>query len=213
MAVATGTAVPSRATLANLNRPSGPKYITTISSPAPGIGGGSASVVQAVDLSVPLRGFRFVYKGRVGVAGANYTSVNAENILNLISQIKIDGMNARLGSNVTLSILDLATLYAISNLTQNRAGRISVNGVIAQRPGIPYGILGPTGATLVPLTTAGSPYDFIIVVDLPFAPFGLSGKMAQSKPGSSCGIRNGKLRLRSRSPFRQLWTRARIRLA
>lgn len=182
-------AVPlSRKQISELFRPLGPKYITTLAFPTPTVGansGGTASVIQAVDLTLPIRGFRFIVKGRVAVATANYTSVNPESLLNLISSIQITGTNRRQGGNVTPINMDLATLFAIGQITQNKSGYLQVNGVQASRPGVPYVISGQqnNGATIVPLTTAGSPYDFIISVDVPMAPFGLSGDKGPMEMG------------------------------
>lgn len=152
----------------DIYRPVGNKIVSTGNA---GLAGASPAAVQLnlngqVDLSTPLRGFRFVIKGRVAVATANYTSVNPESILNLVSKIRVVGTNSRQGGNVTLVDMDLATLFAIQFLNQEQAGFVQVNGVQQVRPGAP-----PVAA--VALTTAGSPYDFIIVVDLPFAPFGI----------------------------------------
>lgn len=170
----------TRKQVSELFRPLGPKYITTIAFPTPTVGansGGTVSVVQSVDLTLPIRGFRIIIKGRIAVATANYTTVNPESLLNLLNTIQITGTNRRQGGNVTPVNMDLATLFAISQLTQAKAGYIQINGVQAYRPGVPYVVSGSpnNGTSLLPLTTAGSPYDFIIQVDIPMAPFGLSG--------------------------------------
>jgi len=170
----------TRKQISEIARPNGPKYITTINMNTPTVGagsGGQQSVIQAVDLTLPIRGFRLIFKGRIGVATANYTSVNPESILNLINTIQITGTNRRQGGNVTPFFGDLATLYAIANFHQMKSGYVQVNGVQAYRPGVPMGISStPSNVNpLVPLTTAGSPYDFIVQVDIPFAPFGQSG--------------------------------------
>lgn len=177
----------SRKQISDIVKPNGPKYITTISMNLPTVGagsGGQQSVIQAVDLTLPIRGFRLIFKGRIAVATANYTSVNPESILNLINTIQITGTNRRQGGNVTPFFGDLATLYAVANFHQTKSGYIQVNGVQAYRPGVPMGISStPSNVNpLVPLTTAASPYDFIVQVDIPFAPFGQSG------PGVSGGV-------------------------
>jgi hypothetical protein len=168
----------SRSQLASLYRPLGPKYVTTASFPTPTTGagsGGTATVTQQVDLTLPIRGFRLIIKGRIAVATANYTTVNPENILNLISTIQITGTNRRQNGNVTPWFIDLATLWSASQLIATQGPSIQINGSQAQRPSVPFGFFSQAGANLIPLTTAGSPYDFIISVDLPSAPFNLSG--------------------------------------
>jgi hypothetical protein len=162
----------SRKQLASIWRPVGPKYITTV----PWVANTNPTVVQSVDLTTPIRGIRIVFKGRITVATANYTSVNPENILNLISNIQITGTNRRQGGNVTPVFGDLAALFGFSNLTAKRAGMIQVNGVLARELGIPCTLVNfQTGTALFPGTTAGSPYDFIIELEIPFAPFGSLG--------------------------------------
>jgi hypothetical protein len=177
----------NRKQLAELFRPTGPKYITTVNFPTTvgASSGGTFSVIQAVDLTLPLRGFRFIIKGRISVATANYTSVNPESILNLLTAMLISGINRRQGGNATIYQGDLATLFALGQVVQNKAGYIQVNGVQAYRPGVPVGISStPNNSNpLVTLTTAGSPYDFVIVVDYPFAPFGLSGNLGALEIG------------------------------
>src|SRR2546430_16711965 len=114
----------SRKQVSELVRPNGPKYITTINMNTPTVGagsGGTQSVIQAVDLTLPIRGFRLIFKGRVGVTTANYTTSNPETILNLINTIQITGTNRRQGRNVTPFFGDPATLYAIRS-EELRAG-------------------------------------------------------------------------------------------
>src|SRR2546430_1133333 len=81
----------SRKQVSELVRPNGPKYITTINMNTPTVGagsGGTQSVIQAVDLTLPIRGFRLIFKGRVGVTTANYTTANPETILTLSTPSK-----------------------------------------------------------------------------------------------------------------------------
>jgi hypothetical protein len=168
----------SRSQLASLFRPLANKYITTVNFPTPTTGagsGGTVTVTQQVDLTLPIRGFRLVIKGRVAVTTANYTTTNPESILNLLNTIQITGTNRRQNGNVTPWFIDLASLFAMSNLMATAGPTIQVNGSQAVRVTTPYGFFSQAGANLVPLTTAGSPYDFVICVDLPSAPFNLSG--------------------------------------
>ena len=168
----------SRQQLASLYRPIGNKYVTTVNFPTPTTGagsGGTLTVTQQIDLTLPIRGFRLVIKGRIGVATANYTSVNAESLLNLLSTIQVTGTNRRQNGNVTTWFTDLATLFSISNLMSTQGATIQINGSTVQRQSAPFSFLSQAGANLLPLTTAGSPYDFIVTIDLPSAPFNLSG--------------------------------------
>ena len=160
------TLSPQRKFLGDAYRPAGPKYVTTVT----GLTGAAPvgfvrPVTQQVDLTLPIRGFRFVIKGRVTVATANYTSVNPESLLNLVSNIQIYGTNKRLNGNQTLTNIDLASLFGFTLLTKWASCSIQVNGVELARPGLPY-------SNVAALTTAASPYDFIITLDVPNAPIG-----------------------------------------
>jgi hypothetical protein len=172
----TQTAPPKtqRTNQANFYRPVGPKIIQVGLNAAPG---GSIQLSQVVDLSLPIRGIRLVYKGRVVVGTTGVTTPSAEGFLNLINNIVIQGTNARQKGNITLWSIDLATLYGILHLvSSDQAAYYSINSgdgkgeVQLQSPGTPYAfattdqnIYNPTGAT--------GTYDYRIVIDIPFYPF------------------------------------------
>jgi hypothetical protein len=160
----------NRQHLSDIYRPVGPKQIVT------GLAwssGGSQTLTQAVDLSLPIRGFRIVFKGRVVIGTAGFTTSNPEGFLNLISSIIIQGTNARQQGNLTLWNIDLATLYALQSLHQFRgAAYYSINS------GSGENLLAPP-TTPMPTTYAAvgatGTYDFRIVVDVPFHPFQSNG--------------------------------------
>jgi hypothetical protein len=147
---------------ANLYKPVGVRHIQT---GIPWVDGGSTVVSSKVDLSLPIRGFRLVIAGRLVIGGANFASVNPEGLLNLLSEIKIDGTNSRQNGNVTLWDIDLATLFVIQHLFAHRAASFTINGTSVSIPGSPF----PAGY----INGATGTYDFRIVVDLPAHPFGV----------------------------------------
>jgi len=164
----------TRQNLADIYRPQGPKPIvlaqpilTTAAS-----GGGSIAVTQAVDLSLPIRGIRLVFKGRVVVGTAAFTSVNPEGFLNLLPSIIIQGTNARQQGNLTLWNIDLATAWVFQHMFAYRNGYFSINPgtgeAIVPIPSTPF----PSGAVGSNPYFQGSTgtYDFRIVVDFPFHP-------------------------------------------
>jgi hypothetical protein len=99
-------------------------------------------------------------------------------LLNLISNIIIQGTNARQKGNITLWTVDLATAWTMAHLYAFRANRftISTSGAggdaTVPAPDTPF----PASGTAVPNQSAGyfngatGTYDFIITVDLPFHP-------------------------------------------
>lgn len=158
-----------RKQLADLFRPVGPKAITLGINAAPG---GQFLLSQVVDLSLPIRGVRFVYKGRCVVGTSGVTTPSPEGFLNMISNLTIQGTNARQKGNVTLWNLDLASIYGFEHLISGAraafyaigtSGAASITQVT--EPGTPTPTdNNPTGST--------GTFDYIISVDLPFYPFG-----------------------------------------
>lgn len=156
--------------LRDLYRPAGPKPVATGLAWA---SGGSQLIAQQVDLSLPIRGIRLVFKGRLVIGTANFTSFNPEGLLNLISNITIQGVNARQQGNITLWSVDLATLFTLSHMFAYRgAAYFSVNSGTGET-------ISPIPSTPFPASGYGSgntgTYDFRIVVDLPFHPFEING--------------------------------------
>jgi hypothetical protein len=145
---------------ANIYKPAGVKPVQTA---IPWIDGGQTTVSAKFDLTLPVRGVRLKFSGRLVIGTAPFTSVNPEGLLNLISDITIHGTNSRQNGDVTLWDIDLATLYGISHLFSHRAAQFQINGVQVGIPGTPW----PTGY----LNGATGTYDFVITVDLPFHPF------------------------------------------
>lgn len=154
---------------ANIYRPVGPKAVATNLTWS---SGGGFNLVQQVDLSLPVRGFRFVFTGRLVVGVAGLASVSPEGFLNLISNITIQGTNSRQKGNVTLWSADLASIYGfLHSVSTGRAAYYSLNAngglgeVEVSQPSTPW----PTDNN--PTGTAAT-YDFRIIVDLPLHPFG-----------------------------------------
>lgn len=163
----------NRRALAELYRPAGPKLIQS------GIAwssGGSAQIAQAIDLSLPIRGIRLVFKGRLVIGTANFTSGNPEGFLNLISNVLIQGTNARQKGNVTLWSCDLATAFTYAHMFSYRNGyfSLSVGGAVetlAPVPSTPFPLNGANGY----FNVATGTYDFRIVLDFPFHPHKSNG--------------------------------------
>lgn len=153
---------------ADIYRPVGPKPVALA---LPWSSGGVFQLNQAVDLSLPVRGFRFVFRGRCVVGTTGVATPSPEGFLNLISNITIQGTNARQKGNITLWSIDLGTAHGIQHLISGRRSAyysINANGgageVQVTEPSEPYPAdNNPTGTT--------GTYDFRIVLDLPLHPF------------------------------------------
>ncbi len=151
----------SRRQISQVYRPLGPKAVQFGNA---WVSGGSLNLAQVVDLSLPLRGFRIVFKGRLVIGGADLASVKPEALQNLIARILITGTNSRQKGNVTLWDMDFATLLGIQQLFDpTRAYAFDVNGAEIATPSMPYASGG------IPVTQGT--YDFRFVADLPAYPF------------------------------------------
>lgn len=158
----------ARKNQADLYRPVGPKIVQL---GLPWASGGGFQLSQVVDLSLPVRGFRFVFRGRDVVAGAGVATPSPEGFLNLISNITIQGTNARQKGNVTLWSIDLATAYEFLHVTSARRAAyysLNANGGAGEVEVTPP--TTPFPADNNPTGTAAT-YDWRIVIDLPLHPF------------------------------------------
>lgn len=154
----------NRKQLGQIYRPVGPKLISGGNQFISAAGVGTAiNLAQAVDLSLPLCGFRLVLKGRLVTGTAAFTSVNPEGFLNLLPSIVIQGTNQRIGGNVTLWNIDLATLWVMQHMFGYRPAQFDIAAAEVPIPTTPFPAVGATGY----INGATGTYDFRIVVDLP----------------------------------------------
>src|SRR5512135_2661372 len=93
----------NRQQLSQLYRPVGPKVVSTGNSIISAAGvGQTVNIAQAIDLSLPICGFRVKVSGRLVIGGADLASATPEGFLNVVKSITVSGTNARIGGNVTL---------------------------------------------------------------------------------------------------------------
>jgi hypothetical protein len=172
----------NRKSLSEVYRPTGPKLIT---SGLAWTSGGQQSVLQQIDLSLPIRGIRLVFKGRLVIGTAAFTTANPEGYLNLISNVTIQGTNARQKGNVTLWNIDLASAFGIQHLFAYRNGIYTINSgtgeTLTPTPTTPFPAVGATGL----FNGATGTYDWRIVLDFPFHPHeaNAAGKSPLVVPG------------------------------
>jgi hypothetical protein len=150
--------------ISQLYRPMGNKPVRRGSAWA---SGGALQIAQGVDLSLPIRGFRLMFSGRLVVGTTAITTPTPEGLLNLISRIRVTGTNRRQGGNVTLWDLDLATLWTMQHLFERSAAFFTINDVHVPVPTTPFPAVGANGYQ----NSATGTYDFRIGVDIPFHPF------------------------------------------
>lgn len=152
----------TRKQISQIYRPTAQKLITsTVWS-----NNGKFALANGIDLSVPLRGLRLVFKGRVTIATAAYTNINPESILNLINRVLITGLNSRQGGNATFYDISLADAFVMASLFGVETSFLAV----AQGAGAltDYGSTGTPFANIIPVTAQTN--DFVVAVDFPFHP-------------------------------------------
>lgn len=169
----------NRKQISNVYRPQGPKAISLGNA---WTSGGKVIVPGAqIDLSVPLEGFRLVFKMRDVISVAGMTSANPLGYLNMIQRCFIYGRNARVGGNATLWDIDLPSLVLSQATIQRKP--MMYNGVSAVGAPLAGNELNDT-VFQTPMgvlsTGAVGTYDIRIVVDLPAFPYDVSPFM---RPG------------------------------
>ena len=161
-----------RRQLSQIYRPLSAKAVQLGASPNGGATatlGGSVQLTQTFDLSLPLRGLRFIIKGRLVVGTAAFTTPYPEGFLAILANIVFQGTNARQKGNVNLYNIDSASLWVIQHHFDFRMGQydISTGGGAITEQAIPD---TPMPAGYNPTSATGT-YDFRIAVDMPFYPF------------------------------------------
>lgn len=171
----------TRKQIANIYRPQSGKVIAQSLGITPAAANIQIVAGNQIDLSVPILGFRLVFKLRDVIAVAAMTSANPLGYLNLLKRVYIFGRNSRASGNMTLWDLDLPAIAIYQALFNPKP--FSYNGVTsagaasagtelaAGQPGTPVtGFFNGTIGT----------YDIRITIDLPAFPF-------ESAPASRVG--------------------------
>lgn len=166
-----------RSMISMLYRPTAPKTIRTGNAWS---SGGSLQIASGIDLSLPLRGIQIILKFRCVIGGAAITTPAIEGWLNLISRIRVVGINKRQNGNVTLWDTDMATAWMVQHLFDRSVNFFSINAGTGEThvpvPTTPLPAAGANGY----INGATGTYDVRIGLYLPFHPF-----------GSPAGVRNG----------------------
>lgn len=158
-----------------LGRSSGPEllYSTNIAMTAPA----TVNSIPPINLRRGLERLLIKWSGRIAVSAANVTDVAIEALPNLLQLILLQGTHRQYGALTPIQMTG-ATAFAWSQLFDpNGFSFCTINGVLQSGLGTPAasGFLG---------TTAGSPYDVVIVWDVPLGPSCGSGQ-AQRRQATS----------------------------
>lgn len=133
--------------------------------------GQSPIIPKNLNVNRPLERIHIIWRGRVTIAGANYTAVSAEAPQTILQRLRLTGTHQRFGSLVPVDITG-ATLFALARLTRFRGASLLINGVRQPELNVP---LNQSGATFGNIGT----YDLEIHYELPMGPIlAISSKIA-----------------------------------
>jgi hypothetical protein len=96
-----------------------------------------------LNINRPLESLDIVFRGRVVIGTANYTSVAAEAPATIIQRIRLTGTHRKYGS-LTLCDMSGATLFAFTRLFNQRSNTLLINGTRQPEPSVPYAQAGAT---------------------------------------------------------------------
>lgn len=122
----------------------------------------SPIIPKALNVNRPCERISIVWRGRIVIAGANYTAVAAEAPQTLLQRVRLTGTHAKYGS---LTPVDLtgATIFALTRLFRQRTSSVYINGVRQGDPSVPFAQVGATFGNI-------GTYDVEIYYDLPLVP-------------------------------------------
>jgi len=119
-------------------------------------------IPKNLNVNRPLERIHLVWRGRVVIAGANYTAIAAEAPQTIIQRIRLTGTHQRFGSLTPIDITG-ATAFTLGRLTRFRGSSLYINGVRQNELGVP---LAQAGATFGNVGT----YDLEIHYVIPMGP-------------------------------------------
>ncbi len=159
-----------------LGRYTGPELFFTqsVDLSAPTI----TNVPRTLNINRPISDIWIKLTGRVAVTVANYTAVAPESFANLLQQIQIQGTHKDFG-NLTPIKMTGATAFSWPRLFQSRGnGTMLVNNQYAANPvntaantiSVENGFRPYGNNSFFLGSTAGSPYDFVVIWRIPVTP-------------------------------------------
>lgn len=140
-------------------RNQGPELLDTIQFTALG----QPFMHQNVNLNRPLASFDIVWRGRVVIAGANYTVISAEAPMNIIQEMILKGTHTRYNAQTPIDLTG-AMAFAWPRLFGLRGSVCYINGVRQPFPDAPYQQVGGTFGNI-------GTYDIEIHYNIPVGPF------------------------------------------
>ena len=128
-------------------------------------------IPKNLNVNRPLERIHIVWRGRVVIAGGNFTAVAAEAPQTILQRVRLTGTHQKYGSLVPIDLTG-ATLFALTRLTRIRSCSMYINGVRQDELNVP---LAQNGATFGNNGT----YDIEIHYELPMGPIlAIASKLA-----------------------------------
>jgi len=103
----------------------------------------SPIIPKNLNVNRPLERIHIVWRGRVTIAGANYTAVAAEAPQTILQRVRLTGTHQRFGSLTPLDMTG-ASLFALGRLTRFRGSSLYINGVRQDELNVPLAQAGAT---------------------------------------------------------------------
>lgn len=123
----------------------------------------SPIIPRNINLTRPLESLKIVWRGRVAITVANFTTIAAEAPQTIIQRIRLTGTHRVFNQLAPIDISG-ASAFAWARLTQLRSNSLIINGTRQADPGMPFGQVGAT------FGNTGT-YDLEISYDIPLTPF------------------------------------------
>lgn len=137
--------------------------------------GQSPIIPKNINVNRPLERLHIVWRGRVTIAGANYTNVAAESPQTILARVRLTGQHKRYGSLTPIDVSG-ATLFALPYLTRHtRGSSLYINGVRQPSLNVP---LSQAPATFGNIGT----YDIEIHYNIPVGPLLPEGSKISTVP-------------------------------
>jgi hypothetical protein len=135
----------------------------------------SLNIPRVLNLTRPLAEIIVDLRFRVAVSVANYADIGTEAPQNIVQRFRLQGIHRKFGAVTPIDISG-ATAWLWPRLFQQTPGYLQINGTRPTEPSVPFAetFLG---------TTAGSPYDIILIYRIPVYPLmgnGMSVKRQHS---------------------------------
>jgi hypothetical protein len=131
---------------------------------------GNFNIPKPIPLQQPLAFIEIRWKGRIVIAGANYTSTAPEALQNILQQVRLVGTHNVLGQLTPIQMSG-ATLFAMNRLFNPQGNLVIINGVAQPS------LTKPMGYAAATFGNTGT-YDVQIFWTVPVFPYGVPDRQA-----------------------------------